>query len=110
VHHLGALRQSFRIAANGFVNTVRSRGGWTQASVPFTPKLTLNVFAGIHDDRNADLNRGQNGANRTGGANIMWRIAPNVIMSFESSQIRSSYIGTFNRRMNRYDLAIAYLF
>ncbi|MBM3763790.1 MAG: hypothetical protein FJW32_00235 [Acidobacteria bacterium] len=110
VHHLGALRQSFRIAANGLVNTVRSRGGWTQASVPFTPKLTLNVFAGIHDDRNADLNRGQNGANRTGGANIVWHLAPNVIVSFESSQIRSSYIGTFNRRMNRYDLAIAYLF
>lgn len=110
VHHLGALRQSFRIAANGFINTVHSRGGWTQLSVPFTPRVTLNVFAGIHDDRNADLNRGQNGANRSGGANIMWRFAPNVIMSFESSQIRSSYVGTFNRRMNRYDLAIAYLF
>jgi hypothetical protein len=110
VHHLGALRQSFRTAADGRFDTVRSRGGWAQASVPITNRVSLNLFGGIHDDRNSDLARGQNGANRSGGANIMWRLAPNVILSFESMQIRSSFVETFQRRMNRYDLAVAYLF
>jgi len=110
VHHLGALRQSFRIAANGFVNTVHSTGGWAQLSLAATSRLTFNTFAGVHDDRDRDLNRGQNGRNRSGGANVMYRMAPNVVLSFEGMQIRSNYIGTVNRRMNRYDLSIAYLF
>ncbi len=110
VHHLGALRQSFRVAANGFVNTVHSTGGWAQVSLAATSRLTFNTFAGIHDDRDRDLNRGQNGRNRSGGANVMYRLAPNVVLSFEGMQIRSNYVGTTNRRMNRYDLSIAYLF
>lgn len=110
VHHLGALRQSFRIAANGAINTVHSTGGWAQLSVPATSRVTFNWFAGIHDDRDRDLNRGQNGRNRSGGANVMVKMAPNVVLSFEGMQIRSNYVGTVNRRTNRYDLAIAYLF
>ena len=110
VHHLGALRQSFRIAANGFATTVHSTGGWAQVSVPATERITFNWFAGIHDDRDSDLNRGQNGRNRNAGANVMYRMAPNVILTFEGLQIRSNYVGTVNRRMNRYDLSIAYLF
>jgi hypothetical protein len=110
VHHLGSLRQSFRIAANGFATTVRSTGGWAQISVPATSRVTFNWFAGIHDDRDSDLNRGQNGRNRNAGANVMYRMAPNVVLTFEGLQIRSNYVGTVNRRMNRYDLSIAYLF
>ncbi|MBI2689186.1 MAG: hypothetical protein HYX27_23020 [Acidobacteria bacterium] len=110
VHHLGALRQSFRVAANGTVNTVHTTGGWAQISIPATNRLTFNWFAGIHDDRDADLNRGQNGRNRSGGGNVMYRVAPNVVLTFEGMQIRSNYIGIANRRMNRYDLSIAYLF
>lgn len=110
VHHLGALRQSFRVAANGFVNTVHSTGGWAQVSVPATNRLTFNWFAGIHDDRDTDLNQGQNGRNRTGGANVMFKLAPAVVISFEGMQIRSNYIGLGMRRTNRYDLSIAYLF
>lgn len=110
VHHLGALRQSFRVAPNGEISTVHSKGGWTQFSVPATPRLTFNIYGGVHDDRNRDLNRGQNGSNRSGAANVMYRLAPNVILGFEALQIRSNFVGTFNRRMNRYDLSVAYLF
>ena len=110
VHHLGSLRQSFRIAANGFATTVHSTGGWAQISVAATSRITFNGFAGIHDDRDSDLNRGQNGRNRNAGANVMYRMAPNVVLTFEGLQIRSNYVGTVNRRMNRYDLSIAYLF
>lgn len=110
VHHLGALRQSFRIAADGGVTPVHSNGGWTQFSIPITPRLTFNLHGGIHDDRDSDLARGQNGRNRTGAANVQYRLAPNVILSFEGMQIRSNYTGTAQRRANRYDLAIVYLF
>lgn len=110
VHHLGSLRQSFRIAANGFATTVHSTGGWAQISVAATSRITFNGFAGIHDDRDSDLNRGQNGRNRNAGANVMYRMAPNVVLTFEGLQIRSNYVRTVNRRMNRYDLSIAYLF
>jgi len=110
VHHLGALRQSFRIAANGLINTVHSTGGWGQASIAATNRVTLNLFGGVHNDRDSDMNRGQNGLNRSGGANVMYKLAPNVVLSFEGLQIRSDFIGTANRRMNRYDLTIAYLF
>jgi hypothetical protein len=110
VHHLGALRQSYAFRPGGRVEAVHSTGGWAQASVPFTQRLTLNAFAGIHDDRNRDLARGQNANNRTAGANLMFRLAPNVMLSFESLQIRSTYLDTLQRRINRYDLAIAYLF
>jgi len=110
VHHLGSLRQSFRIAAKGFATTVHSTGGWAQISVAATSRITFNGFAGIHDDRDSDLNRGQNGRNRNAGANVMYRMAPNVVLTFEGLQIRSNYVGTVNRRMNRYDLSIAYLF
>lgn len=110
VHHLGALRQSFRIAANGVIDTVHSTGGWGQVSVAATKRVTLNWFAGVHNDRDSDLVRGQNGLNRSGGANVMFQMAPNVVLSFEGMQIRSNYVGTANRRMNRYDLSIAYLF
>jgi len=110
VHHLGALRQSFRIAADGTINTVHSIGGWGQLSVNATSRLTLNWFGGVHNDRDTDLIRGQNGLNRSVGGNAMFKMAPNVVLSFEGLQIRSDYVGTANRRLNRYDLSIAYLF
>jgi hypothetical protein len=110
VHHLGSMRQSFRFLPNGNVEAVRSRGGWAQAAMPLTSRLTVNLFGGIHDDRNADLIRGQNGRNRSGGANVMVRVAPNVMVSFESMQIRSLFLGTGERRVNRYDLSLAYIF
>ena len=110
VHHLGSLRQSFRFLPGGAVQAVRSRGGWTQAAVTVTGRVTMNLFAGIHDDRESDLVRGQNGRNRTGGANVMVRIAPNVMVGLESLQIRSMILGTGERRVNRYDLSLAYIF
>ncbi|MFN7921868.1 MAG: hypothetical protein U0Q16_17335, partial [Bryobacteraceae bacterium] len=87
IHHFGALRQSFRLDGTRLV-PVQSKGGWSQVSFPFTSRISLNLFGGIHDDRNRDLARNAIGANRAGAANIMFRIAPNLIMSIEAMQIR----------------------
>jgi hypothetical protein len=110
VHHLGSLRQSFRIVPAGAVTAVRSRGGWAQISVPFTPRLSLNLFGGVHDDRNAGLASTAIGANRAGATNVMYRLGPNVTLSLEAMQIRTHYLTGGVRKLNRYDLAIAYLF
>jgi hypothetical protein len=48
IHHLGALRQGFQARPNGSITAVHSRGGWSQLSFPLTPRLTFNVFGGIH--------------------------------------------------------------
>lgn len=110
VHHLGALRQSFRILPDGTFQNVHSTGGWGQLSIPAFRRVTFNIYGGVHNDRDSDLNRGQNALNRTGGGNVMWRVAPNVIVGLEAIQIRSDYLGTVQRRLNRYDLSIGYLF
>ena len=40
----------------------------------------------------------------------MWKLAPNVIASFELSQARTAYVLSGLRLNNHYDLALAYLF
>jgi len=50
------------------------------------------------------------GRNQSYAANFMYRLAPNVILSFESGQVRTDYFGTGNRLNNRHDLGFAYLF
>ncbi len=110
VHHFGALRQSFTIRPGAPPLPVHSRGGWSQFTVPVTTKLSFNLFGGIHDDRNRDLPATGIGANRTGAGNVMYRLAPNVILSLEALQLRTSYLGSPTRINNRYDLAVAYLF
>lgn len=109
VHHFGAFRQSFSVV-NGIVRSVSSRGGWTQLSVPFTSRFSVNAYGGVHDDRNADLGSNAIGANRSGAVNFMYRVAPNVIISLEGMKQRTSFRDTGNRSNNRYDLSIAYLF
>jgi hypothetical protein len=110
VAHFGALRQGFTIRRNGNVIPVHSRGGWGQLSFPFTSRVTLNIFGGVHDDRNRDLGYDGIAANRTGAANLMYRLAPNVILSIEALQMRTTYLEIGTRHNNRYDLAVAYLF
>jgi hypothetical protein len=109
IHHFGAFRQSFGLV-NGVLRPVRSRGGWTQVSVPFTSKFSLNVFGGLHDDRNEDIAANGIAVNRSGAVNIMYRLAPHIILSVEAMKQRTTFRDSGNRSNNRYDLSIAYLF
>ena len=106
----GALRQGFRVLPDGRLLPIGSAGGWSQLSYLATGRLTFNVLAGVHDDRNGDLLRGMVEQNRSGSANAMFRIAPNVVVSFEAMQTRTRYFQIGQRLNNRYDLAIAYMF
>jgi hypothetical protein len=48
--------------------------------------------------------------NQSYGANIMYRLGSNILTSFESSQVRTTYLGSGTRINPHYDLAFAYLF
>jgi len=75
-----------------------------------TPKLTFHVYAGEHLNRSRDLLAGTPTRNFTYAGNAMYRIAPNIIGSFELSQTRTNYLNQGIRLNNHYDLALAYLF
>jgi hypothetical protein len=106
---LGALRQGFTVL-NGHWLSVPSTGGWAQLRFPLTSRLSFNVFGGEQDDRNSDLVFGNIVKNQAYFSNVMYRFAPNVMVSLEGGQVRTTYAGAGNRLNDHYDLAIAYLF
>ena len=88
---------------------VHAIGGWGQIAYRVTPRLSFHLFSGQQDNRESDVIAGQVGKNLSFGANLFYRIAPNVIVSFESSQVRTRRTSTTVLN-NHYDLALAYLF
>jgi hypothetical protein len=106
----GAIDQGFVLLGPGRANAVHSRGGWAQMTFRPAARLWFNFFSGQQDDRNSDLPRGGIGKNLVFGANIFYRLAPNVVVGFETTQTRTNYIGTGTLLNNHYDLAFAYMF
>jgi hypothetical protein len=106
----GGLRQGIVVTRFGSAAPVHSLGGWGQLTYHAAPRLWFNVFSGQQDDRNSDLPKGGVGKNLAYGSNVFFRLAPNVLTSFEASQVRTSYIGSQTLLSNHYDLAFAYLF
>ena len=109
LHHFGAYRQGWVLTPQG-AHSVHAKGGWAQLSVPFTQRVSLNLMAGTMDDRNRDLLATMIGYNRTGAANLMFRLAPNLLLAIEAMQIRTNYLTGGTTRNPRYDLSIAYQF
>jgi hypothetical protein len=107
---LGALRQGFTVLSNGRVIPVRSTGGWAQIRVPVTSRLTFNIYGGQQDDKNSDLVYTNIAKNQAYFGNVMYRLAPNVIVSLEGGQVRTTFKQIGTRLNDHYDLAIAYLF
>jgi hypothetical protein len=107
---LGGLPDGYSINEDGHVSPVHAKGGWLQISSPLTSRLTLNVFGGVQNNRVSDLLDGQISRNLSYAANMMYRIAPNVIISLEGLQTRTQIVGQDSLVRNRYDLGMAYLF
>jgi hypothetical protein len=106
----GGYRQGFTILGPHDVIPVHSRGGWAQLTLHATQRLSFNLFSGDQDDRNSDLLTGGVGRNLMYGANFFYRLAPNVLLSFETSQVRTDYVRANRLLNNHYGLALAYLF
>jgi hypothetical protein len=107
---VGGLRQGVVIVGPGNVRAVGTTGGWGQLMVKPLARLQLHAMAGEQNDRDQDLNFGQIGRNRSWALNSMYQLSPNVLLGIEFQQIRTTYIGTGTRVLNRYDLALGYLF
>lgn len=110
VANLGALPQGFVVFPSGRVVAVHSAGGWAQLRIPVTSRLAFDIYGGQQADRESDLIYGRITSNERYAANVMYQIAPNVILSFEASQLRTAYYYAGHRLNNHYDLAVAYLF
>ena len=107
---LGAVGQGFTIVKYGDVIPVHANGAWAQMSFLATPRLTFNFFGGEQDNRDRDLESSGMGRNRSYAGNLMYRMAPNVILSLETGQVRTEWLGPGKRLSNHYDLGFAYLF
>jgi hypothetical protein len=107
---LGSLPQGFIVERYFEVHAVHSTGGWAQIRVPITARLAWDLYGGRQSDRNSDLAYDYIGKNQGYFSNLMYRIAPNVIVSLEGGQVRTTYLGLGNRLNDHYDLAVAYLF
>ncbi|HEV3196991.1 MAG TPA: hypothetical protein VGZ73_03765 [Bryobacteraceae bacterium] len=107
---LGTLRQGFTVLGPRDALAIHAKGGWSQITLRATDRLSFHLMGGIFDGRNRDLLRGDAGYNHSYGGNLFYRIAPNVIVSLETMQMRTLYLGPGLRINNHYDLAIAYLF
>jgi hypothetical protein len=90
--------------------SVESIGGWAQITGHILPRVDVHLFSGQQDDRNNHLNAGRIGKNLLYGGNVFYRLAPNVLLGFETTQLRTVYIGQGVRINNHYDLALAYSF
>lgn len=110
VAFLGAgYRQGFDIDMIGG-EAVHSQGGWGQFTIHATRRIDFHLFSGQQDDRNSDLITGLIGKNLLFGGNLFFRLAPNVLLGPEVSQVRTVYVGQGTRLNNHYDLALGYLF
>ena len=107
---LGGLRQGYDVLPHGRWVSVRSSGGWAQLRFPVTARLAFDIYGGQQDDVNADLVSGFIAKNQAYFANVMYRLAPNVLVSLEGGQVRTTYFQVGNRLNDHYDLGVAYLF
>jgi hypothetical protein len=107
---IGALRQGFTIFNDGMVRAVGTEGGWAQLSYVATNRLTFNFYGGQESNRPSDLLNSEITRNFAYAGNVVYRFGPNVLLGWEASQVRTSYLGFLTRLANHYDLALAYLF
>jgi hypothetical protein len=105
----GAIRQGFYLMYNS-AEAVQSQGGWGQLTIHTLRRLDFHLFSGQQDDRAADLITGGIRKNLLFGGNLYYRLAPNVLLGWETTQVRTVYLGQGTRINNHYDLALAYLF
>ncbi len=89
---------------------VRGLGGWSQLAFEITPRLTWNMFGGLQAPSTEGLQVGAISHDYSYASNLIFRLAPNVLVSAEALQQRTGYVGQTHTIRDHYDLAIGYLF
>jgi hypothetical protein len=107
---LGAIGPGYFVLRPTVVRPVQSMGGWAQLAWLATPKLTFHLIAGQQSNQASEVSEALIYKNQGYAANMVYRLAPNVLFSLEGMQLRTSYMGSGTRLNNHYDLGVAYLF
>jgi hypothetical protein len=107
---LGTIGPGYFVLERTQVRPVQAIGGWTQLAWLATPKLTFHLIAGQQSNQASEVPDGLIYKNQGYAANLVYRLAPNVLFSLEGMQLRTSYMGSGTRLNNHYDLGVAYLF
>jgi hypothetical protein len=107
---LGGLGNGFTVSPTDIIHPVHSSGGWSQLAFPLTSRLTLNVFAGLEDDRGSYLSSYSIVRNFTYASNILYHLGPNVVVGLEGLQMRTRTFSDIREIHNHYDFALGYLF
>jgi hypothetical protein len=105
----GAVSQGYYVFGN-YAEAIDSQGGWGQLTIHTVRRLDLHLFTGQQDYQAGQLRQGSVGRNLLFGGNLFFRVAPNVLVGPEVTQLRTFYLGQGTRINNHYDLAFAYLF
>jgi hypothetical protein len=106
---IGGLQQGVSVF-NGLARSVQATGGWAQLKFRLTNRASLNFYGGQEDDRNRDLEPGGISRNLAYATSLMYRLGSNILASFETSQVRTTYLNLGTRIFPHYDLALGYLF
>ncbi len=107
---IGGFRQGIVAVPSGGFRSVGTTGGWSQLMYRPSDRLRFHAMAGTQDDRSRDLNPGNINRNFSWILNSMYQLGPNVVVGLEMQQIRTDYVGQPTRVLNRYDLALGYIF
>ncbi len=89
----GGIRQGFvRVRGPAVALPVHSKGGWAQLTWLATP-TSFNFFGGQEDDRDQRPAWPDASAKiKNTARNFFYRLAPNVLVGFEASHLRTTYI------------------
>lgn len=105
----GAINEGYEAYRHG-AEAIGSDGGWGQFTVHAAKRIDVHLFTGIQTYQTSMLSAGDVNRNFMYGANLFYRLAPNVLLGPELSQLRTFYIAQGARINNHYDFALAYLF
>ena len=89
---------------------VARSGGWAQITVLPTPRLTINVHAGVDRSDNDSLLPTSLTQNTAFIFNTFYRLAPNVLWGVEIGRISTDFKNGQRPGYLHHDIHVAYLF
>jgi hypothetical protein len=107
--NLGGLGPGLTASEYG-VAPVRASAGWIQVALPVTSRLTFDLYAGRQLNAANDLNSNAPLRSLMYAGNILYRVAPNVVLGFEGGRSQVTYLNGNPFSADRYDATVAYLF
>lgn len=107
--NLGGIQPGVTLVGQA-VLPIHGTAGWLQVALPVTNRLTFDVYAGLQYNNARDLSPFEVSRSLGYAGNVLYRLAPNVVVGFEGSEDRIEYLNRILISTRRYDATLAYLF